>query len=90
MLLATAQLERRLISTSTKEGLAAAKAEGMVAGPPRSHVPEDVVARVRDLVADGRTLSKIADKLNRDGVPLPSGSPGVWQATRVRRLLRED
>jgi DNA invertase Pin-like site-specific DNA recombinase len=88
MLMAAAQLERDLISARTREGLAAAKAKGIVPGPPRSQVAKEVVARVRDLAAQGCSLVKIAHDLTRDGVRLPSGVPGVWQPTQVRRVLR--
>jgi DNA invertase Pin-like site-specific DNA recombinase len=90
MLMAAAQLERDLISMRTKEGMAAAKAKGIVPGPPRSQVPEGVVSRVRDMAVGGYSLVKIANQLTQDRVALPSGVPGVWQPTQVRRLLRKN
>lgn len=90
MLMAAAQLERDLISMRTREGLAAAKAKGILPGPRRSTVPDEVIARVRDLLAQGLTLAKIANELTQTCVPLPSGTSGVWQPTQVRRLLREE
>ncbi len=88
VLMAAAQLERDLISARTKEGLAAAKAKGIVPGPARSRVPDEVIARVRDLSAEGATLAEIANQLTQDRVPLPSGKAGIWHATQVRRVLQ--
>jgi DNA invertase Pin-like site-specific DNA recombinase len=89
MLMAAAQLERDLISMRTREGLAAARAKGILPGPPRSHVPDNVIAKISALLAAGATLAKIANELTQDHVPLPSGVPGIWQPTQVRRVLRE-
>jgi DNA invertase Pin-like site-specific DNA recombinase len=90
MLMAAAQLERDLISMRTKEGLAAAKAKGIVPGPPRSQVPAEVASRIREMATEGCSLVMIANALTQDQISLPSGVPGVWQPTQVRRLLRDD
>jgi DNA invertase Pin-like site-specific DNA recombinase len=90
MLMAAAQLERDLISARTKEGIAAAKAKGILPGPRRSTVPDEVIARVTALLAEGATLAEVANQLTQDHVPLPSGVLGVWTATQVRRVLRRD
>ena len=87
MLMAAAQLERDLISMRTKEGLAAAKAKGILPGPRRSTVPDEVIARATALLSEGATLAKIANDLTLDRVPLPSGKIGIWQPTQVRRVL---
>lgn len=70
--------------------MAAAKAKGILPGPRRSTVPDDVIARVTALLAEGATLAEVANQLTQDHVPLPSGRQGIWQATQVRRVLRHD
>lgn len=90
VLMAAAQLERDLISARTKEGLAAARAKGILPGPRRSTVPDEVIARVTALLAEGATLAEVANQLTQDHVLLPSGREGVWQPTQVRRVLRQD
>jgi DNA invertase Pin-like site-specific DNA recombinase len=89
MLMAAAQLERDLISMRTKEGLAAAKAKGILPGPSRSTVPAETTDKISTLLAEGATLAEVANQLTQDHVPLPSGREGVWQATQVRRVLRK-
>ena len=67
MLMAAAQLERDLISVRTKEGLAAAKAKGILPGPRRSTVPDEVIA------ADPRPRSPRARPWPRS----PTSSPKI-------------
>ena len=62
------------------------RAQGPRAGT--STVPDEVIARVTALLAEGATLAQVANQLTQDHVPLPSGKAGIWQATQVRRLLR--
>jgi DNA invertase Pin-like site-specific DNA recombinase len=88
VLMAAAQLERDLISARTKEGLAAAKAKGILPGPRRSTVPAEITDKISTLLAKGATLAEVANQLTQDRVPLPSGREGVWQPTQVRRALR--
>lgn len=48
------------------------------------------IARVRSLAAEGHTLAYIADALNRDRTPTPSGFAGTrWHRETVRRLARQ-
>jgi DNA invertase Pin-like site-specific DNA recombinase len=88
VMVAAAQLERQLISERTKVALAAAKNDKGILPGPRSAVPAEVSERVRELHAQGLTLAGIANTLTQDGVPLPSGSEGVWQPAQVGRVLK--
>jgi len=85
ILAAAAQYERRLISTRTREGLAAARDRGQRLGRPRS-TPDHVVARIQRERAAGMTLQSIADGLNADGVPTSRGGAG-WQRGTVGKLV---
>lgn len=79
-----AQYERRLIAQRTREALAALKARGVRLGRPHN-VPSDVMARVVEERADGQTLEAIANGLNADGIPTPTGS--TWFRATVARVL---
>ena len=81
-----AQWEREVIGLRTKEALAAAKAKGFHVGRPASQDPA-VVRRIRRYRKAGQTYRAIADRLNRDAVPLPGG--GVkWHPNSVRLIER--
>lgn len=86
VLSALAEWEREQIQERTRAGLAAAKDKGVVPGP-KSTVPAEVTARVLGLHAEQMSLTAIAHLLTTDGVPLPSGQPGMWQPSQVRRVL---
>src|SRR5437764_12557012 len=62
-----AQFERRLISQRTKDALAAKRAQGVRIGRPRQ-VPRPVVTRIVRDRKGGKTLSAIAEALNRHSV----------------------
>lgn len=79
---AVAQWERETIGLRTKEALAAAKAKGVKVGRPASQDPK-VVRRIRRARAAGHTYRAIADRLNRDAVPLPGGGER-WHPASVR------
>lgn len=49
-------------------------------------LPSDVVARIRDQQAMGKSLSEIARELNADGVPTSQGGRQWWPST-VRAVL---
>lgn len=83
---AVAQWERETIGLRTKEALAQAKANGVHVGRPSKQDPA-VVRRIRNLRSRGHTYRAIADRLNRDAVPLPGG--GVrWHPNGVRLVER--
>jgi DNA invertase Pin-like site-specific DNA recombinase len=83
MLATFAELERDMISSRTKDGLAAARAKGKKIGRP-SAMPTDVRRRiVRDREA-GASFAAIAHQLTQDGVLSPTGRP-TWSESVVRR-----
>jgi len=84
VLASAAQYERELIASRTREGMAQRKAEGATFGRPRL-MPDDVVARILTERAAGLSLARIADGLNRDGVPTAHGG-SAWHASTVKRV----
>lgn len=103
ILAAVAENERDMISERTKAALARARANGKRLGPPdpaahlasavyaRSCAAEEFRATIRPRIQEMRTArstyQEIADQLNRDGFPTPSGQ-GQWNGTMVRRALK--
>jgi DNA invertase Pin-like site-specific DNA recombinase len=85
MLATFSQFERRLISQRTKEALAVKKASGVRLGRPPT-MPPAVVRRIQRQRERGDTLRKIADDLNRAGVPTAQGG-ARWYAATVRHVL---
>jgi DNA invertase Pin-like site-specific DNA recombinase len=86
VLAAFAQFERRLIGQRTAEALAVKKAEGVKLGRPRS-LPSEVVGRIWRMHRRGQSLRRIADRLNRDGIP--TGHGGVrWYPSSVSAVIR--
>src|ERR1039458_7771069 len=67
-----AQFERRLISQRTKDALAVKRAQGVRLGRP-PQLPDPVRDRIVTERASGRTLTAIAETLNRDQVPTAQG-----------------
>lgn len=86
MLATFAQLERRMISQRTKEGLAAAKAKGKRIGRPKL-ATASAVDRIITERSKGQSFAAIAKALTEDGVLSPAGRP-AWQASTVRRIFR--
>lgn len=80
-----AQFERRMIGQRTKDALAVKKRQGVKLGRPRS-VGEDAIRRIRRERKAGKSLRKIADRLNEDGVPTGHGG-AKWHASTVRAML---
>lgn len=81
-----AQYERRLIGQRTREGLAARRAAGVRLGRP-PELSTDVVTRIVDERAAGRSMRKIADGLTADGVPTARGG-ARWQVSSVQAVIR--
>jgi site-specific DNA recombinase len=113
MLLAVAEFEPRRISQRTKEALGVLRKSGKVVGKipygkilnADNTISEDpqkisVVAEIKQRVADGEQLGKIAANLNERGIPTEcSGkmikyrgvqklSSGKWHASTIRQIAR--
>lgn len=86
MLATFAELERDMISTRTKEGLAAARAKGRRIGRPSS-IPTDVRRRIVLARDAGASFGSIAQELTDEGILTPTGRP-VWDESVVRRAYR--
>ena len=82
---ALAHMERRMISTRTKEALAALKAQGKPITRQTS-VTVEVSDRILDLHEAGKTYSQIAGTLRAEGILSPSGMQ-VWNNTSIRRVI---
>jgi DNA invertase Pin-like site-specific DNA recombinase len=80
-----AQFERRLIGQRTREALAQKKAQGVQLGRPRK-LPTKVRTRIKRRRAAGKTLTAIAEELNRAEVPTAHGG-ARWYASTVRAVL---
>ncbi len=85
VLAAMARWERRIIGQRTKEGMAAARAKGVLPGR-RSALPPKVQARLLAMRDQGLTLTVIANRLNADDVPTATG--GTWTTSAVYSSTR--
>lgn len=80
------EIERRIISDRTRRAMAHIKATtGKHMGRP-SRVPPAVVAQIKDMRRAGLTLQAVADALNTQGVPTPSG--GRWWPSTVGDIAK--
>lgn len=98
-----AQQERELISTRTKEALAAKKAQGVKLGRPKgadltSAVKASVEKRMNDAQAwaetQGKAIMRMAKSMNTNQIALALNEQGIstrrggkWTATSVKRIL---
>ena len=80
-----AQFERRLIGQRTKDALAVKRREGVKLGRPVM-VDEAIVKRITRERRRGRSLRKIADGLNEEGVGTAHGG-AMWHASTVKAVL---
>ncbi len=79
---AAAEYESRMIGARTREAMAVHKANGATFGCPR-RTDTATRRRIRDTRAQGWTLQRIADALNRDEIPTPQGG-ATWRPSSVR------
>jgi DNA invertase Pin-like site-specific DNA recombinase len=86
MAMTFAQLERRMISQRTKDGLAVARTKGVRLGRAVVITPA-LRQRVRVLREGGLSVRAAAARLNAEGVPSPLG--GRWHPTSVVRALAQ-
>jgi DNA invertase Pin-like site-specific DNA recombinase len=82
---AISRWERRVIGQRTAEGLAAAKAKGVLPGR-RSRLDQAIRERLLDLRGDGLSMTRIALALNEENAVTVSGRP--WRASTVHGALR--
>ena len=91
---AAGELERGLVQARTRDALRAARERGVRLGRPRQ-MSTEAIERIRELHRSGMRVAHIAEQLNREAVPTPTGRgtwhpPGVCQGTPLhrRRLAR--
>lgn len=85
ILAAVAEFERKRIGERTREALAEKKRQGVRIGRPRS-CPDETIALIRTLRADGLLYREVADALEARGVPTANGAKR-WTGNRVRCVL---
>lgn len=86
MLATFAELERDMISTRTKEGLAAARAKGKQIGR-KSAIPTAVRRRIVLAREAGASFATIASELTTEGIVSPTGR-ATWDESVVRRAYK--
>jgi DNA invertase Pin-like site-specific DNA recombinase len=85
---ALAEMERAIIAERQKDVHKDRRERGKEWGVdlgPKTKVPNDVRKLIVDYRAKGMSYSKIADRLNKDGVPTVHG--GKWFAATVHKLV---
>jgi DNA invertase Pin-like site-specific DNA recombinase len=80
-----APLERQLISTRTREALAAKRSQGVRLGRPPT-ISRYAIDRIRRERKAGKSLAAIANGLNADRVPTAQGGRR-WYPTTIRYTL---
>lgn len=61
--------ERDTIAQWTRDGLAAARAQGKPTGRPTVADRPELAQRIQEMHADGLSLQQICDRLSEEGVP---------------------
>jgi DNA invertase Pin-like site-specific DNA recombinase len=84
-LISFAEYEAEIIGARTKDALRVKKTEGVELGRPYPGVDATTQRRVRNRRSRGHTLKQIADRLNAEEVPTPSGT-GRWHPSSVRAV----
>lgn len=83
---AVAEWERDTIAQRTRDGLAAARAQGKPTGRPAVADRPELAERINALKADGLSLQQICDRLNAEGVPTARGA-AEWRKSAVQAIL---
>lgn len=81
IIVAVAEWERHVIAARTRDGLAAARAQGRAISRPT--VNPELALRIHALRASGWTLQAICDFLNGEGIATPRGG-SCWRPSSVR------
>lgn len=81
-----AEWERDTIAQRTKDGLAAARAQGKPTGRPAVADRPELVARIREMKDADLSLQAICDQLNSEGVPTARGA-SEWRKSAVQSIL---
>lgn len=83
------QLEVDMVSERTRDALAEKKAQGHKLGQKTmKDLAPDTVALVKQMYASGLSTQQVADELNRQKIPTPTGR-GQWWKTSVRIALKQ-
>ncbi|MHC6215192.1 recombinase family protein [Rhodococcus ruber] len=88
VIISGSQYERRLISSRTKDALAAKRARGERLGAVPT-LPVEVTRRIVTARAEGRTYQAIADGLMADGIPTARGKV-KWYPATIRAVVESD
>lgn len=86
-----ADFQRATIRRNTKAALAVKKAQGATLGNPKllaGRTSGVVLRRIVKARKAGQTLTRIADDLNRDGIPTPFGGVRWWPSSVRAVVLR--
>ena len=86
VLASASQYERRIIGARTRDALAQRRRQGVRLGRPPT-LPKSVTARIVRERNSGSSLRKIAEGLNRDGVPTAHGGK-QWHASTVANVFQ--
>jgi DNA invertase Pin-like site-specific DNA recombinase len=81
-----AEWEREVIGARTRDGLAAARAQGKTISRPAVADDPELRARIERMRARGWTLQRIADRLNAEGVPTLRGG-AEWRHSSVQAAV---